>query len=89
MSHVFLTVSFIYVQNSSVEKDDNNSKLEKRTITLKYRDSEKNLNVTEDYEILAFQSSPRMVVKGSKSGNVFLGKWRNWKDSQAWIKIDY
>ncbi|XP_078377314.1 uncharacterized protein LOC144660526 isoform X2 [Oculina patagonica] len=78
----------LLVKNSSmVDMDDNNCKLEKRTVTLKYSDSVNNLNVTERYQILVFKSRPPAVIKGSKSGKVFLDKWKNWKDSQAWVKI--
>ena len=79
-------------QNSTnpdvVEK---NCKLEKRTVTLRYSESYSNSSVVEEfYEILVFQSRPRAVVKTSKSGKVVLDKWKNWKDSQAWISItDY
>ena len=71
---------------------ENNCKLEKRTVTLQYSDSYSNSsNVIEEfYEILVFLSRPRAVVKTSRSGKVILDKWKNWKDSQAWISIaDY
>ena len=82
----------VYSQNSTnpdvVEK---NCKLEKRTVTLRYSDSYSNSSVVEEfYEMLVFQSRPRAVVKTSRSGKVVLDKWKNWKDSQAWISItDY
>ena len=66
---------------------ENNCKLETRRVTLQYSDSYRNSKVTEEYEILVFQSRPRAVVKTDRSGKVFFDKWRNWKDSQAWITI--
>ena len=69
----------------------NNCKLEKRRVTLQYSDSYSNPKEIreEQYEILVFQSRPRALVKTDRSGKVFLDKWKNWKDSQAWINITY
>ena len=67
---------------------ENNCKLETRRVILQYSNSYSNSKVTrEEYKILVFQSRPRAVVKTDRSGKVFLDKWRNWKDSQAWITI--
>ena len=68
----------------------NNCKLERRRVTLQYSDGYSNLKVMrEEYAILVFQSRPRVLVKTDRSGKVFLDKWKNWKDSQAWINITY
>ena len=67
-----------------------NCKLEKRRVTLQYSDSYSNpVVIREEYAILVFQSRPRVLVKTDRSGKVFLDKWKNWKDSQAWINITY
>ena len=88
MFHFFQNL-IIHSQNSSaVDTDDNNRKLEMRKITLQYSDSKNELIVKENYYILMFQSRPRAVIKSSKSGNVFMDKWKNWEDSQAWVKIN-
>ena len=68
----------------------NNCKLEKRRVTLQYSDSYSNPKVIrEEYAILVFQSRPRVLVKSDRSGKVFFDKWKNWKDSQAWINMTY
>lgn len=78
-----------HLQNSStINPVDNKCKFEKRKITLHYHDNTINLNAKERYEALMFQSIPRAVMKGSRSGKVFLDKWKNWKDCQAWVKIN-
>lgn len=78
----------LVVKNSSrADVVKNNCKLEKRRVSLQYSDSYTNSKVTEEYEILVFQSRPRAVVKTDRSGKVFFDKWKNWKDSQAWITI--
>jgi len=76
----------LVIKNSSrADVVEDNCKLEKRKVTLQYSD---NSNVIEEfYEILVFQSRSRAVVKTSRSGKVSLDKWKNWKDSQAWISI--
>ena len=82
--------NIVYSQNSSrVDMVEKNCKLEMRRVTLQYSDSSDNSRVSENYEILVFQSKPRAVIKTSRSGRVFLDKGKNWKDSQAWFNITF
>lgn len=51
------------------------------TVSLQYD------NISATYKILRTRTKPLRVLKSSKSGKVFLDKWRDWKDCQAWFKL--
>ncbi|KAL9967796.1 hypothetical protein ACROYT_G026090 [Oculina patagonica] len=74
----------LVVKKSTTGTVDENCKLQKRRVTLKYIAK---ATKTMHYEILKFLSSPGKVIKGSCDGKVFLDKQKkyHWR---AWIKIN-
>lgn len=64
---------------------DNTCEFEKKRINLRYIIDD--VKTPEYYEVLIFRSSHK-VMRCSCSGNVFLGKRKDWKqDWQAWVKM--
>ena len=72
---------FFSQNSSSVNPVGNDHKFEKNQVTLNYR------NVKHSYDIIRTRSRPPAILRSSKSGQVTFGKWKNWKDSQIWFKI--
>lgn len=73
--------SFFSQNSSSVNPVRNDHKFEKNQVTLNYR------NVKHSYDIIRTRSRPPAILRSSKSGQVTFNKWKNWKDSQIWFKI--
>lgn len=72
---------------SSVGPAETNYKFQMSRVTLQYRDAALNRNVTEYYYIIQTRSRLPTVLKSSRSGKVSLDKWKDWKDSRAWFKL--
>lgn len=72
---------------SSVDPAETKYNFQMSRVTLQYRDAALNRNVTEYYYIIQTRSRLPAVLKSSRSGKVSLDKWKNWKDSRAWFKL--
>jgi len=79
--------SLVVKNISSVGPAETEYKFQMSRVTLQYRDAALNRNVTEYYYIIQTCSRLPAVLKSSKSGKVSLDKWKNWRDSRAWVKL--